>query len=97
MIRRPPRSTLFPSPTLSRSARRAAEVAPANAQPADRRDAERRDRVDLGLVAVLPRGEAERRDQRARRGAADPRELRLAEIGRARVGKECRSRWSPYH
>ena len=21
----------------------------------------------------------------------------LAEIGRARVGKECRSRWSPYH
>ena len=24
-------------------------------------------------------------------------ELTLTEIGRARVGKECRSRWSPYH
>src|SRR6202166_1090678 len=23
--------------------------------------------------------------------------LRLQEIGRRRVGKECRSRWSPYH
>ena len=23
--------------------------------------------------------------------------LPLAQIGRARVGKECRSRWSPYH
>ena len=24
-------------------------------------------------------------------------QVREAEIGRARVGKECRSRWSPYH
>ena len=24
-------------------------------------------------------------------------EERKAEIGRGRVGKECRSRWSPYH
>src|SRR5438034_6606080 len=24
-------------------------------------------------------------------------ELRMGEIGRRRVGKECRSRWSPYH
>src|SRR2546427_7866374 len=29
--------------------------------------------------------------------AATPDELTVTEIGRARVGKECRSRWSPYH
>ena len=31
-----------------------------------------------------------------RRVAIDP-VSRVEEIGRGRVGKECRSRWSPYH
>ena len=32
-------------------------------------------------------------------GAAEQYEVEeeMTEIGRARVGKECRSRWSPYH
>ena len=31
------------------------------------------------------------------RPASVVKELLENEIGRARVGKECRSRWSPYH
>src|SRR3954449_5769916 len=52
MIRRPPRSTLFPYTTLFRS-------------------------NDTATTEIYT--------------------LSLHEIGRARVGKECRSRWSPYH
>src|SRR6202162_5745292 len=52
MIRRPPRSTLFPYTTLYRS-------------------------NDTATTEIYT--------------------LSLHEIGRARVGKECRSRWSPYH
>src|SRR2546429_9245510 len=101
MIRRPPRSTLFPYTTLFRSGRitgvlsifvdvsefRAAEHATREARDA----AEEAFRVKSEFVANMSH------------------ELRtplqsimgFAELGgrseERRVGKECRSRWSPYH
>ena len=49
---------------------RAAPGAPEEAEPADGRDREGRDRVDLGLVRVLPVGEREGADQRRRERSA---------------------------
>src|SRR2546430_15879784 len=46
------------------------------------------------LLAYVRRGDVVRVHS-LRRGAAEA--LEAIEIGRARVGKECRSRWSPYH
>src|SRR3712207_9107497 len=101
MIRRPPRSTLFPYTTLFRSdrergegphgeelglpvlERREPEIAAAQvAEPADRR------LFVLELVGVVlapPR-------HGLREPAPDPHRSE-----ERRVGKECRSRWSPYH
>src|SRR5256885_16663796 len=89
MIRRPPRSTLFPYTTLFRSRRR-----------------------DLaGIAGRLPRGTAGpphhgARPERLTALLCHPAQ-RIAELERRerdqhrseerRVGKECRSRWSPYH
>ena len=50
---------------------RPAQIPPTQAQPADRGDAERRDRIDLGLVAVLPFGECECREECGGGGPAD--------------------------
>ena len=61
-----------------RRARGAPHVAPSHAQPADRGDAECRDGIDLGLVAVLPSGERERRQDRSRGRAARPEPWHLA-------------------
>src|SRR2546430_17741912 len=86
MIRRPPRSTLFPYTTLFRSQAIHASVAAREFHVGDRRISEAEHLHDV-------------RARRLRR----PRQER---IGRAtvvvrseerRVGKECRSRWSPYH
>src|SRR2546422_11049817 len=103
MIRRPPRSTLFPYTTLFRSrpdvhqpldvhrdlgAKRALDlVVPLDhlAQPRDLRVAQvtnARIRIHAGLRKNLLRV--------SRADAVDRSEER-------RVGKECRSRWSPYH
>src|SRR2546422_9040759 len=100
MIRRPPRSTLFPYTTLFRSLdldlarhliEHAAGVADAVRVPHQvDRDPERDllRRVDLVEVHVDDVG-----PQRMALDLADQR-LRSEE---RRVGKECRSRWSPYH
>src|SRR5258708_17338689 len=78
MIRRPPRSTLFPYTTLFRSRSSAS-------------------RICLKKSRVPSTGRWTTANQRAARSA---RSCRLPQIRRSeerRVGKECRSRWSPYH
>src|SRR2546430_17728621 len=101
MIRRPPRSTLFPYPTLFRSVERRGvrqrlhllddgiddlgiRVANGDRQhPAER--------VEISLAVAVPDISA---------FAAGQFDRLLIVHGRSeerRVGKECRSRWSPYH
>src|SRR3712207_9120291 len=107
MIRGPPRSTLFPYTTLFRSrdaggpkllalARLAVtyhvgvEVVGEGAGGGDH---EPRDHGD-------DRGEGDRRDKGEEDGSAElVGELRSRQVRseERRVGKECRSRWSPYH
>src|SRR2546422_11615984 len=102
MIRRPPRSTLFPYTTLFRS-------------PAPRRSrmlTSPRTRAHCGASAIershephfVGRLEAELLVQRPALEAGvqdDPPHALLAcppdRSEERRVGKECRSRWSPYH
>src|SRR5438034_11119327 len=79
MIRRPPRSTLFPYTTLFRS---------------QRRRARRRDRR-MGPEAQIPIGSPYFDDPLP--GRARPVERSQARSEERRVGKECRSRWSPEH
>src|SRR2546422_11614552 len=104
MIRRPPRSTLFPYTTLFRSE---AELRRVEAE------------LDQQALYVpnlplpdLPDGDASHNAVLRSWGTPRPREPGLKphwELGTAlgildferseerRVGKECRSRWSPYH
>src|SRR3712207_9172880 len=102
MIRRPPRSTLFPYTTLFRSGRELssrvlAGTAPRGAGADDQR-------LAAGLLASA-------KDRAEHALAVDslvralepycttltaPEEPQLRSEER-RVGKECRSRWSPYH
>src|SRR2546422_11746112 len=116
MIRRPPRSTLFPYTTLFRSStktlpgllfwsRRAASLARkhrvkfvycGNVKPAGYPARWIAGGLDVAAIhefhAVLA-GEA--------RGSARPEQQPWERLGtrseERRVGKECRSRWSPYH
>src|SRR3712207_9342208 len=102
MIRRPPRSTLFPYTTLFRSAvdGAVASMAGTTSQPplsaivAATDATERATGLDLAAVNDLePYWEAVRR-------VYAPFESGLPAPTRSeerRVGKECRSRWSPYH
>src|SRR3712207_9162554 len=105
MIRRPPRSTLFPYTTLFRShcptsnLRLGAGVAPV------------RELVDAGVpigLGVDGSASNERGDlflevkqallvARARGGPAALGVRDALRSEERRVGKECRSRWSPYH
>src|SRR2546430_16752382 len=110
MIRRPPRSTLFPYTTLFRSHLAAGDVehdrgACTRALVADRR-------LELTVRKVLD-AQVDRQHQvapRTRRLDAlhvlddasiavldDTLRAILARSEERRVGKECRSRWSPYH
>src|SRR2546425_12881368 len=106
MIRRPPRSTLFPYTTLFRS-----PGAPTRGALPRARDlcARPRRAANLEVLRVLDRRLAGDRAVEAR-AAARPRALprpvallrharraRRARSEERRVGKECRSRWSPYH
>src|SRR3989441_12525042 len=112
MTRRPPRSTLFPYTTLSRSPPAVADVdrltqayARAAGDPFDdarlsavsalgaiaQASADGRLAVATRLVARVPRAD----DYLVRRLAAE--RLPDARSEERRVGKECRSRWSPYH
>src|SRR2546430_15904752 len=101
MIRRPPRSTLFPYTTLFRSAEKRARARQPGMPAAafEQCDAHRplylphtmRDRGLCQLEALAGATErAELRDQPDRPHVVERSEER-------RVGKECRSRWSPYH
>src|SRR2546422_11290263 len=106
MIRRPPRSTLFPYTTLFRSlplvarfraplalvyaGKLTAAVAPEFAFGALDEDGEAY--VKAESVAMLGLSPAEVEHAKARvRGEIQRRSEER------RVGKECRSRWSPYH
>src|SRR2546428_11767284 len=104
MIRRPPRSTLFPYTTLSRSrgSRRAGEPAPAKSSskgshrscpwtPASRLPSGRKPRCGG------PRAAAVAALGRALGGGRLPRSARPAGSGERRVGEEGRSRGSPDH
>src|SRR5256885_16741585 len=94
MIRRPPRSTLFPYTTLSRS------LSSIRAEPDEHLDTDgsrerspRRDSYTDASRRCARRRSAISGQLRAnlrRRDPGDRSEER-------RVGKECRSRWSPYH
>src|SRR5256885_16570764 len=100
MIRRPPRSTLFPYPTLFRSGRLYSGVPAAAARAAAWNPARRR--KDGGKMSrELRRFKAEIFQALAHpTRIAIVEALRRGETSRSeerRVGKECRSRWSPYH
>src|SRR2546422_11019900 len=108
MIRRPPRSTLFPYTTLFRS--RAC-----GARPIEGNSIELYSESPRALDAMLELiARAERwvhfenyiiRGDRTGRRFADALEararagvpVRVLRSEERRVGKECRSRWSPYH
>src|SRR2546427_11677739 len=83
MIRRPPRSTLFPYTTLFRSHAFGRSLAP----------------IEPAVVAAAQYLVASRGDAGEAHGGGDRLRARLekARSEERRVGKECRSRWSPYH
>src|SRR2546422_10601050 len=102
MIRRPPRSTLFPYTTLFRSEASAEVLAGDEEKVAVDRD------VVLGVGTHIEReqrGVARLRDvphleavEVALNGVmACEGKIRIERSEERRVGKECRSRWSPYH
>src|SRR3712207_9097887 len=121
MIRRPPRSTLFPYTTLFRSIiRRGAKLIYAYAEATVplitviTRKAyggaydvmgSKHLGADINLawptaqIAVMGAQGAVNILYRAELAAADDPEAKRAELRseERRVGKECRSRWSPYH
>src|SRR3989454_12736917 len=98
MIRRPPSSTLFPYTTLFRSPR----VAPGSPDAVGlllgtAREEGWRVRVEgagTWLPADAPADLALTTRRLDKIPAIEPQDLRSEE---RRVGKECRSRWSPYH
>src|SRR2546427_10044583 len=99
MIRRPPRSTLFPYTTLFRSVVLALtpDLLGAVLPALRRNEGETAAIVDARVVF---HGETERVVEGDRpRGIDDERVAvdRRARSEERRVGKECRSRWSPYH
>src|SRR2546430_17116055 len=107
MIRRPPRSTLFPYTTLFRStvmARVLPELLVDEPQALRHRAHGRGAHAVESLVLLQQREQLEERrgaaleDVLADRfeGAVAHLEARIRSEER-RVGKECRSRWSPYH
>src|SRR2546425_10300384 len=126
MIRRPPRSTLFPYTTLFRSlaplGRAGSELEPgfgavleahriARAQAANKAGGmfvvatAGLDEIDAALAGYAKALARERGDElvksielRTGDGAGAMARALLAERSEERrVGKECRSRWSPYH
>src|SRR2546426_12695392 len=99
MIRRPPRSTLFPYTTLFRSFREEG-YGVTEADTGDRA-LERALGGTYGCIVLdvmLPGrdGFSVVSELRAR-GVFTPVLLLTARSEERRVGKECRSRWSPYH
>src|SRR2546425_12873175 len=108
MIRRPPRSTLFPYTTLFRSLSGAtldgaglADPAPVTdyrVRPATAADADAICRIyNQGIEDRVATLETELRTPEERRRWLANRSPRHPRSEERRVGKECRSRWSPYH
>src|SRR2546430_17138587 len=109
MIRRPPRSTLFPYTTLFRSnldlRRRVAapsENDRENAEENNRKDKAQRERTAVPAQRNHSRandsGNQSRNSLPVKCRKTDSRfGLRMERSEERRVGKECRSRWSPYH
>src|SRR3712207_9144398 len=105
MIRRPPRSTLFPYTTLFRS--REAALAKLHATDSAQSVIDKAVQIfgGLGVTRGVPveRLYREIRALRIYEGASEVQKVIIARhhvAGRSeerRVGKECRSRWSPYH
>src|SRR3712207_9497666 len=111
MIRRPPRSTLFPYTTLFRSEQEEENRLRRDLEDEMRILREQRDqriyelfegrKLSADLVVDkevrITKGETITREMLA---GIEPKALRKAHLARSeerRVGKECRSRWSPYH
>src|SRR2546430_15755557 len=107
MIRHPPRPTLFPSPTLSRSLCPLAPAAlGAQSPPPAPADTTSKNvdpppapaavnHLETSFAGFKLTGFAEGSYSYSGRSIGD-----TAIVGRSeerRVGKECRSRWSPYH
>src|SRR3989449_10045941 len=99
MIRRPPRSTLFPYTTLFRSKKSAGMISIGllASHMLLRIVLERKYYRQYSLVGLVFRTYWPREEMRlspAERRRSPRLHLRSEE---RRVGKECRSRWSPYH
>src|SRR3712207_9451480 len=99
MIRRPPRSTLFPYTTLFRSLVRMKdylaiasiqELEDKNFSPCEVLSIVKADMEEMNQLAKEIREVAGEEDDFAVSNMMERSEER-------RVGKECRSRWSPYH
>src|SRR3712207_9115371 len=103
MIRRPPRSTLFPYTTLFRSQRWTQRFLPRRSKEAQQVH------EDLfTLIKSEAKANPNRNDIAAhcgqngykeadRKQQVSERRWREGRSEERRVGKECRSRWSPYH
>src|SRR2546422_9373833 len=98
MIRRPPRSTLFPYTTLFRSYPDSSLIAHLVGYLGEVAETERRERR-FAPCPLSPRlvgkDGLEREYDDSLRGCDGLRFVERSE--ERRVGKECRSRWSPYH
>src|SRR2546425_11273923 len=99
MIRRPPRSTLFPYTTLFRSN----EIPRAEGIVEEHVGKFLSWQASVELVGLVDSLRNRMREERAsfiRSRVESIRHLTEADLARSeerRVGKECRSRWSPYH
>src|SRR2546422_10809819 len=103
MIRRPPRSTLFPYTTLFRSV----HVPAVTSWPGLRRmvihtpvDWKDPFPVNRGRAVLMAQLEFDSEEAMNRAFASPERAAAREDFKRSeerRVGKECRSRWSPYH
>src|SRR2546430_17403774 len=102
MIRRPPRSTLYPYTTLFRSKPQHGPIQPENLFVIE--STETRPELRLRYRGDLVGHQAARRPQSVPFVGLDGQPEQRS-VGRVRredrksvvVGKECRSRWSPYH
>src|SRR5256885_17264951 len=101
MIRQPPRSTLFPYTTLFRSEgeqrrRHVSRWSGVGEVTAERRQVPNLKRAD-DARSFGQCGEALSNDARALERPGRDARANTQRSEERRVGKECRSRWSPYH
>src|SRR5256886_16634243 len=98
MIRRPPRSTLFPYTTLFRSEIELTRTV-VNAFGAVERMLRERDQIADKAKKLRAKAGGKTPRRRGRGKVKEPvwKKLETQRSEERRVGKECRSRWSPYH